>query len=204
MNHRIEKIAYFLKRVLALPFALLVIFFYISSGGYHIGWNLVTGDPLTNTEEQYCYSFQYPGRWRLYRSGNDGWHGGARPYQRAMVLEPKPYILGRIYFTIDQIPMEQPDLENVAAKSLAIRGDSNQQIKGSSLEQIVVDDKPALTRTFPATTPETTEIYIAREYDGLILRINTNPSYHEKAMITFQEIIDSFRYEEECAGLQPE
>lgn len=196
MRYQINVASRPLRGILTCLFVLFIIYLYLTLGGYHIGWNLITGKSLTYYSEQYCYIFQYPGRWKLYTSGDEGWHGGARPYQRAMVLEPKPYILGQIQFMIDQVPMNQPDLDDVAAWSITYRSNNYQQIAGSPLEPFTVGGKPALIRTFSDTT---TEVYIAREFDGLILRITSKESYHENALESFQTILETFKYES-CAN----
>ncbi len=183
-------------RVIAIILFIVGLLIYLTWIGFRIGPNLVTGDWINHSNEDYCYSFEYPGRWRLYVSGDEGWHGNARPNQRAMLLEPKPYSLGRIYFTIDQIPMESPTLEDVAAWSLQY---SSKNESFTDLLPYIVDEKPASIRIFSSDQSETTEVYIVRENDGLVLRMSTKSNYHYEALNTFQEIIDSFVYEQ-CSG----
>jgi len=167
------------------PFARALTIFLLIGGislylwwvGYDVGLNLITGDWVTHTNEEYCYSLNYPGRWRLFTSGDEGWHGNVRPNQRAMLLEkPKPYLLAQIHFTIDQIPMENPTLEDVATWGL---NDSLPNEAFSELNSYIVDEKPASIRFFSSNQSETTEAYIARKHDGLVLRMSTKSGYHE-------------------------
>lgn len=178
-------------RIITLFIAIVGISIYVYRSG---NWKLITGDWSTHTSEAYCYSFQYPGWWDLYTSGDEGWHGQVRPNQRAMLLEkPKPYLLGQIYFTIDQIPMENPTLEDVATWSL---NDISENEAFSDLNPYIINEKPALIRFFSSNQSETTETYIARKHDGLVLRMSTKEGYHEEALNTFQKIVDSFEYQQ--------
>ncbi len=184
-----------LSRVLISVIFVIGILLYLSGIGIQGILHLFNRDWITYTNEEYCYSFQFPGQWDLYTSGNEGWHGQVRPYQRAMLLEkPKPYLLGQIHMTIDQIPMENPTIENISNWSL---DDSlNKNSIPSSLDSYTVDGKPASIRTFSSDPSSSTEIYIVREHDSFILRMTTRTNYHEDALATFQKIADSFVYQQ--------
>lgn len=167
---------------------------FLSLIGYEVGWNLITGEWIAYSSEQYCYSLKYPGRWRLYVSSDEGWHGGVRPNQRAMLLDPKPYFFGGITFRLDQIPLDEPTLEDVAKWSVENWSNITKQIYPSTpLESVVVNEQPALIRTFPSGL---TEVYIARESDGLILSVTMRARHHENAMDIFQQLLDEFSYQD--------
>ena len=69
------------------------ILLYLQASGYQIGWNILTREWIIYSSEQYQYSIQYPGHWRLYTSGDKGWHGGLRPYQRLISLRLEKILL---------------------------------------------------------------------------------------------------------------
>ena len=186
-----------LGQITILLLFLVTVYLYLTLSGYQVGWNLITGRWLTHSSDPYCYSIQYPGRWKLHISGDGGWHGGVRPYQRAMLSQPKPYLFGGITFRIDQVPMNQPSLEDVAAWSLENWSKITQQVFPlTPLESVIVNEQPALIRTFSGGL---TEVYIARESDGLILSMTTKANYHKDASEVFQQLLDEFSYWE-CHG----
>lgn len=182
------------RRIATLLLPLVVVYIYLSFSGYQIGTNLITGDWIVHSNEQYCYSLEYPGRWKLFISGDDGWHGGVRPFQRAMIVQPKPYRIGGTVFRIDQVSMNQPSLEKLAAWSLANQDEKENII--SNLEAYSVAGQPALTRTLTGSSSVKTEVYIVRETDGLVLSITTKAPFHEVALKLFQQIVETFMYDD--------
>ena len=186
-------ISHYIHGLVSFIFLFAFFYLYLSINGYQVGWNLLTNNWIINHNEQYLYSLQYPGRWRLYDSGDEGWHGGARPYQRTMLLEPKPYIGGGIYFTIDQIPLDQPSLEDVATLSASDK--RNQENTPSPLSSIIIDERNALVRTYSSDSTITIEAYIARKCDGLILHMNAKSYNGKEIENTFRQMIDEFAYE---------
>lgn len=188
-----------IEYVAGIILLIIGILLYLRISGYQIGQNLLTGEWITYSSEKYQYSIQFPGRWRLYTSGDKGWHGGVRPYQRLMLLEPKPYLFGQIYFTIDQIPLDHPELESVAA--LGLTDKRNKGAVAFPVESIRINNNTALVRKFSSNSTTTLEAYIARECDGLILHMNAKSTSFEKMSKVFQQVIDKFTYEN-CS--QPE
>ena len=171
------------------------ILLYLWISGHVIGWNLLTGEWVAYSSEKYCYSLQYPGRWILYSSGDRGWHGGVRPNQRLMLLEsPRILWFDQMDFTIDQFYMEDPTLEKVA--HYALQDPIHKSSKPQDVQLYTINNKPALIRFFPESGI-VSEAYIAREADGLILRMRTTGN-QEDAEDTFRQIIATFSYSQLC------
>jgi hypothetical protein len=181
------------KYAVTILFPFVVIYVHLSLRNYQIGTNLITGDWIVHSSEQYCYSLEFPGRWRLYVSGDEGWHGGVRPFQRAMIIQPKPHFLGGTIFRVDQVSMNQPTSEKLAAWSLANQDEMEKTI--SALEPYPIAGDSALTRTLTGSSSIKTEVYVIRETDGLVLSMITKARFHEDALKIFRQIVESFNYE---------
>ena len=168
---------------------------YLWISGYQVGWNLLTKEWVTYSSEEYCYSLQYPGRWRVYSSGDQGWHGGVRPNQRLMLVEsPRILWLDQMDFTTDQFHMENPTLEKVA--QYALQDSIHRSSKPQDVQPYTIDNKPALIRLF-SESGTVVEAYISRENDGLILRMRTTGN-KEDAEDMFQQIVATFSYSQQC------
>jgi hypothetical protein len=194
MHRKISIALHSVRQTISLLLFLAFFYLFLSWIGYVVGWNLITGEWITYSSEQYCYSLKYPGRWRLYVSGDGGWHGGVRPNQRAMLSDPKPYFFGGITFRLDQIPLNEPTLEEVAKWSAENWSNITQEVYPSPpLESVTVNGQPAMIRTFSSGR---TEVYVARESDGLIFSVTSRAKYQENAMDIFQQLLDEFSYQD--------
>lgn len=89
--------------------------------------------------------------------------------------------------------MEAPTLDKLARRSL--RDPIHRDSLIRETEPYTVDGHSALLGTF--TESGMIEIYIAREHDGLILRMRTTGN-EEEAEKTFYQIVETFSYGENC------
>lgn len=146
------------------------------------------------TSSTYDFTLEYPANWQA-QEYLDGSKGDRNVI--ATIIPPTPFTAA---ITVKRVEMENPTVEDVAdwgEQLITSRFESTayelHQLESTEL----ASGKSALTRTYIAGTDKLvssmfTEIYVARERDGLIIRLEALENKYDSVEAVFEHLIESF------------
>lgn len=146
------------------------------------------------TSSTYDFTLEYPANWQAQEHLN-GFKGERAVI--ASVIPPTPFTAA---ITIERVEIENPTVEEVASwgEELITSRFESTAYEMYELESIeLANGEKALTRTYIAGTDKPvssryTEIYIAREHDGLMIQMGAVENKYDYVEAVFEHLIESF------------
>jgi hypothetical protein len=146
------------------------------------------------TSSTYGFTLEYPANWQAQEHLN-GFKGERAVI--ATVIPPTPFTAA---ITIERVEIENPTVEDVAGwgEELITSRFESTAYEMYELESIeLTNGESALTRTYltaidKPVSSRYTEIYIAREHDGLMIQMGTVEGKYDSVKAVFEHLIESF------------
>ncbi|MBK8904363.1 MAG: hypothetical protein IPM53_24505 [Anaerolineaceae bacterium] len=146
------------------------------------------------TSSTYGFTLHYPANWQA-QEYLDGSKGDRNVI--ATIIPPTPFTAA---ITIKRDEMENPTVEDVAdwGEELITRRFASTAYEVYELESIeLANGESALTRTYltaidKPVSSRYTEIYIAREHDGLMIQMGAVENKYDSVEAVFEHLIESF------------
>lgn len=146
------------------------------------------------TSSTYDFTLEYPANWQA-QEYLDGSKGDSNVI--ATIIPPTPFTAA---ITIKRVEMENPTVEDVAdwGEELITRRFASTAYEVYELESIeLANGESALTRTYltaidKPVSSRYTEIYIAREHDGLMIQMGAVENKYDSVEAVFEHLIESF------------